>query len=216
MKNLLACLAVFAAFSVSAQQYSPPWNPDADDNGSIGATDVLATLSVYGNDWGIDTSLTCDYVPNDSEQWFIDVLSGVIVVDSMVVQIAWIDVQSIYVLGCPNPVQDTAFFELTSTLTPTFLNVGSTAGFQDQQNGPQNASADFSFYNGYYCWSLAVDHPTMSEINYAGFYLQDYWDSCEQLPLSGLFSLSPAGIEAENWGANTEYFQVVPYWHYAE
>ena len=83
MKNLLACLAVFAAFGVSAQQFSPPWNPDADDNGSIGAADVLATLSVYGNEWGVNTSLTCDYVPSNSEQWFLDVLTGEVIIDSL-------------------------------------------------------------------------------------------------------------------------------------
>jgi len=217
MKNLLACWVVFAAFSVSAQQYSPPWNPDADDNGSIGATDVLATLSVYGNDWGVDTSLTCDFVPNDSEQWLIDVLSGVIVIDSIFMQVAFFSVQDVYVLGCPNPIPDTVAFEITETLATTYPEYGSSPSAQVYHNGDgYSATVNFYFYDGLYCWESSISYPAIYEAQNAGFFIPDAWSHCENLPLHTSFNIGSSGIQADQLGTSTEYFQLIPYWHYAE
>ena len=53
MKNLLACLAVFAAFNVSAQVngFQLPYNPDVEPDGFIGVSDVLALLPLYGQEF---------------------------------------------------------------------------------------------------------------------------------------------------------------------
>ena len=59
MKNLIACLAILAAFTAGAQ--SMPYNPDANDDGYIGSPDLLSLLPLYGTQVGIDSSLTCDY-----------------------------------------------------------------------------------------------------------------------------------------------------------
>ena len=53
MKNLLACLAVFAAFNVSAQVngFELPYNPDVEPDGYIGVGDILALLATFGQEF---------------------------------------------------------------------------------------------------------------------------------------------------------------------
>ena len=48
MKNLLACLAILAAFNVTAQN-TAPYNPDIDQDGLVGINDVLELLSSFGS-----------------------------------------------------------------------------------------------------------------------------------------------------------------------
>ena len=76
MKYLLTCLALGIAFAAGAQFSS--WNPDYDEDGLIGASDLLALLSVFGIDddgdgiWGgadLCTDLTaCNFQANPSEE----------------------------------------------------------------------------------------------------------------------------------------------------
>ena len=56
MKYLLTCLALGIAFAAGAQT----WNPDADFDNAITVEDLMALLSVFGNEW------TADY-PQDPE-----------------------------------------------------------------------------------------------------------------------------------------------------
>ena len=49
MKPLLACLALFIISHVPAQ--STFWNPDADGNGYVSASDLLPFLGVFGMDF---------------------------------------------------------------------------------------------------------------------------------------------------------------------
>ena len=53
MKNLLACLAILAAFNVTAQVdgFQLPYNPDSEPDGYIGVGDVLEVLSIFGSQW---------------------------------------------------------------------------------------------------------------------------------------------------------------------
>ena len=53
MKNLLACLAILAAFNVTAQVdgFQLPYNPDSEPDGYIGVGDVLQVLAIFGSQW---------------------------------------------------------------------------------------------------------------------------------------------------------------------
>ena len=59
-RTLLALAGVLCALSGMAQS-TMPWNPDANDDNYVGASDMLSTLAVYGQQIGIESSLTCDY-----------------------------------------------------------------------------------------------------------------------------------------------------------
>ena len=221
MKNLLACLAAFAAFSVSAQQFSPPWNPDADDNGSIGATDVLATLSVYGNEWGVNTSLTCDYVPTDSEQWFLDVLTGEVVIDSLFFQQVQLTSTEVYVIGCPEPVADTLVIEQTSWLFPYVVDLEYPQLYFENSSSSNSGYAFFgiSFSQGYYDIVMSAEPEDLESISNAGFDLDTWWQHNMQLPFGAGFILNESGIGGGLWSSPNDYvqfIQLIPYWHYAE
>ena len=120
MKNLLACLVVFAAFSAGAQS-TMPWNPDANDDSYIGATDMLSTLAVYGQQFGIDSSLTCDYDGTPIEEFWGNVWNGDIIIDSMLVQYHTIDSAEVYVAGCPDPIWESVSYE-RAWVTDEFLD----------------------------------------------------------------------------------------------
>ena len=221
MKNLLACFVVFAALSVSAQQFSPPWNPDSDDNGSIGATDVLATLSVYGNEWGVNTSLTCDYVPTDSEQWLLDVLSGEVVIDSLFFQQIQLTSTEVYVIGCPEPVIDTLVIEQTSWLFPYYIDL-QYPELYFESNSSLNTSYAYcgiSFSQGYYEIILSAQPENAELIGNAGFNFDNWWQLNTQLPFGSGFILNESGIDGDMWNSPNDYvqfIQLIPYWHYAE
>ena len=64
MKNLLACLAILAAFNVTAQVdgFQLPYNPDSEPDGYIGVADVLEVLTIFGSQWNASDI----YLSNDS------------------------------------------------------------------------------------------------------------------------------------------------------
>ena len=118
MKNLLACLAILAGFNAGAQ--SMPYNPDANDDGYIGAPDLLSFLPLYGTQVGIDSSLTCDYDGTPFEQLVGGIWDGTIIVDSIRAQYHLEDSAQIYMPGCPEPIWESASFETTWVGYPSF------------------------------------------------------------------------------------------------
>jgi len=75
MKNLLACLAILAAFNVTAQTETSnfPYNPDVDQDGFIGVNDILQLLSTFGEAFQVQVTLNADstsaiYIPDDWTQ----------------------------------------------------------------------------------------------------------------------------------------------------
>ena len=211
---------MFAAFSVSGQNFSPSWNPDADDNGSIGATDVLATLSVYGNEWGVNTSLTCDYVPTDSEQWFVDVLTGQVVIDSLFFQQIQLTSSEVYVIGCPEPVIDTIVIEQTSWLFPSYIDLDyPELVFEDISVNEAFVNFYINYAAGTYGMYLIAEPENVSSIYSAGFPLINQWYYNAQLPFGADFILNESGIDGNLWNSPNDYvqfIQLIPYWHYAE
>ena len=109
MKNLLACLAAFAAFSVSAQgMYTyPQWNPDANYSGFIETGDLLALLTVFSEPWGFNDTASCDYDGTQFEHFIADVIAEDIVLDSISIQFILSDsTEPFYAPGCPDPFID--------------------------------------------------------------------------------------------------------------
>ena len=72
MKNLLACLAILAAFNVTAQTETSnfPYNPDTNGDGLIGVADLIVLLGYYESQFDIEAQLSPDstsaiYIPED-------------------------------------------------------------------------------------------------------------------------------------------------------
>lgn len=122
-RTLLALTGLLCALSGMAQS-TMPWNPDANDDSYIGATDMLSTLAVYGQQFGIDSSLTCDYDGTPIEEFFGNVWNGDIIIDSMLVQYHTIDSAQVYIAGCPDPIWETVSYE-RAWMTSSFFSSGS-------------------------------------------------------------------------------------------
>ena len=226
MKNLLACLVVFAAFSAGAQS-TMPWNPDANDDSYIGATDMLSTLAVYGQQFGIDSSLTCDYDGTPIEEFWGNVWNGDIIIDSMLVQYHTIDSAEVYVAGCPDPIWESVSYE-RAWVTDEFLDQPSidrkdwyiiTNGFQRKfilRYYASNGAFHFNIVDTEIS-QLGLDEILGSHSSYA---LNNGNISTWQIP----FSIEEAafdanGVQFDHWGNFLEgatYVNILPYWHYAE
>lgn len=110
MRHLLTSLALLATFAAAGQS-TMPWNPDANDDSYVGATDMLSTLAVYGQQIGIDSSLTCDYDGTPIEEFWGNVWNGDVIIDSMLVQYHTEDSAQVYLAGCPDPIWETVSYE---------------------------------------------------------------------------------------------------------
>jgi hypothetical protein len=84
MKNLLACLAILAAFNVTAQTETSnfPYNPDSDGDGLIGVSDLVNLLGFYESQFSVSAQLNSDstsavYFPTgwNTELGYYDCLS---------------------------------------------------------------------------------------------------------------------------------------------
>jgi len=62
MKNLLACLAILAAFCANAQTETAnfPYNPDSDGDGLIGVSDLVNLLGYYETQFNVSAQLNSD------------------------------------------------------------------------------------------------------------------------------------------------------------
>ena len=146
MKNILACLAVLAAFNISAQGvYTyPQWNPDANYSGFIESSDLLSMLTVFSQPWGFNDSAFCIYDGTEFESFMTDAIAGDIVIDSISVQFILSDnTDPYYVPGCPDPLTDSVetFYSFMLQRTSNSNYEGDGFRFRmlfDSQNGLYN------------------------------------------------------------------------------
>ena len=226
MKNLLACLAVLAAFGAGAQ--SMPYNPDANDDGYIGSPDLLSFLPLFGSQVGVDSSLTCDYDGTPIEEFFGDVWNGDIIIDSILVQYQTTDSALVYMAGCPDPIWEVVSYERSWTTTgfgedPAELKWTSThLGFN------RSFRFGFSASEGHFYFNIRDQEVLISDLGE----VLGHWIPCAINPYQGSsncawsipFPQSAAvfdenGIHFEHWSdflSNATYVNILPYWHYAE
>lgn len=224
MKNLLACLALLAAFSAGAQS-TMPYNPDADDDSYIGVADVLGLLPLYGQQFGIDSSLTCDYDGTPIEEFWGNVWNGDIILDSMLVQYHVLDSAQVFIAGCPDPVWDVASYERAWTTNgfsanPTFLRWLHFTG-----PGTKTFRLTFEAQYGYFRFSIQDDelyNLGLTDVlgSYQGSAQTPSQSSTWYLPFPAeAASFDSSGIHFENWDgflSSATYINILPYWHYAE
>ena len=223
MKNLLACLAMFAAFTAGAQ--SMPYNPDANDDGYIGSPDLLSFLPLFGSQVGIDSSLTCDYDGTPIEEFWGNVYNGDIIVDSMLVQYHTIDSAEVYIAGCPDPVWETVSYERAWT-ADGFYEVGGTKRWQINQSYIRWFGISFNVSGGYF--GFQIQDEELYQLNLDE--VLGSWNSSSRIEENGsgawyipfptdAASMDETGIHFEYWSnflSNATYVNILPYWHYAE
>ena len=194
-----------------------PYNPDADDDSYIGVGDVLGLLPLYGQQFGIDSSITCDYDGSSLEEWLGDLWGGVIVLDSVLVQWYVEDSALVYLPGCPDPIMDYVSYERAGMLTDFYeynsntIRLGSivagylieTALYWDGLNGTYQARVI----------SLEVRNTDLSDVLGSS----DAYTPNEIIPING--EMTEEGISFDTWSgflSSASYCRILPYWHYAE
>jgi len=223
MKNLLACLAILAAFTAGAQ--SMPYNPDANDDGYIGSPDLLSFLPLFGSQVGIDSSLTCDYDGTPIEEFWGNVWNGDIIIDSILVQYHTIDSAEVYIAGCPDPIWETVSYErawtaITQNVYPSHITYYTLFnGYYRYFSFSFSASwGDFEFH----IQDDEVDQSGLQEV--LGFETANATDENNSIQWYIPFptdaaSMDENGIHFEYWSnflSGATYVNILPYWHYAE
>lgn len=224
MKNLLACLAVFTVFTAGAQ--SMPYNPDANDDGYIGGVDLLGLLPLYGQQFGVDSSLTCDYDGTPIEEFFGNVWNGDIVIDSILVQYDVVDSAQVYIAGCPDPVWEVVSYERAWTAPFQWGNADALSWVTHQSSYQREFRMEFSAQYGWFRWtvydyevsSLALDEVLGSHAAKPGQY--DGGDPTWHVPFPpDVAFFDESGVEFVHWLgflSGATYVNILPYWHYAE
>ena len=227
MRHLLACLAILAAFNGSAQS-TMPYNPDADDDSYIGASDILGLLPLYGQQFGIDSSLTCDYDGSEFEDFLTSVFDQNIVMDSVLIQYHVIDSGLVYSPGCPDPVWEVVSLERSFVLP---LWAFSTNGpyqiyFRLYDSfGTKRFIIDYSSNTGVYQFTIRDEEVSSqgyevilgSHISYAK--TDSLSGTSWTLPFADSYSFSESGLSfsyCANFLSSATYMNILPYWHYAE
>ena len=205
-----------------------PYNPDADDDSYIGVGDVLGLLPP-GQQFGIDSSLTCDYDGTPIEEFFGNVWNGDIIIDSMLVQYHTIDSAQVFIAGCPDPAWETVSYERAWMTGPATYELSNNRVRWNASLIGYSRNFFLYFYpsSGYFTFRILdteVDATGLTDIlGNRSAHAQASEVCCDAswfipFPLE-LGSFDESGVQFEQWDGfltNAAYVNILPYWHYAE
>ena len=119
LTTLLFAALSFSAFSQNNAIHVYPWNPDANQDNSIGMGDMLSFLSVFGEEFGLPPE-PCTYDGTPLEELMFGITDGSIILDSIFMEYELEDITTYYPIGCPDQVTDTLIFS-NSYLLDAFI-----------------------------------------------------------------------------------------------
>lgn len=231
MRHLLACLAILAAFAAGAQ--SMPYNPDANDDGYIGAPDLLSLLPLFGSQVGIDSSFTCDYDGTEFESLIVGLITEEYVLDSVYLEYVIRDTLTYFTPGCPDEIVEPIVLERSCSMSDiAHGNLNNSFGDEGYEVVAQTFLFGFErtlklqYYessNTFVLW--LVDYEVAELPNHNGEALWDDISTSSQtahvpLPFPSHWLIDEDGFQIDwrvtSWINACEYFRVIPYWHYAE
>ena len=230
MKHLLTLTALLTS-SWAMGQNDPFWNPDANGDDLIGATDLASFLSVYNTNVGVDSSVTCDFDGTTWEQLVLDVLNEVAIIDSVYFEYTLSGAITEYILGCPDPILTpwTISRSGVSTEPEITIDIGSENGSSDYRNfwcrlGPDSLYAYMFFYT--YSFSGGLNDPYEFDGSLsANFFTPPYQGGTsldlldgDNIPVQDAnLVFDSLGLHVDSFNFNPENFvRAIPFWHYTE
>lgn len=229
MKHLITSLALGFACAVGAQGttiHEYPWNPDWNNDNFVGSSDLTGFLSAFGSEFG-NPPEPCDYDGTPLEEWWGQVISGDIVVDSVYFETLLIDSAEVFYPGCPEAILDTVEFAWNEMITDVHL--GTSPYQKPSLNCAGNGfywSFEFDGSNGQYrivtLFSILTDLGFSGDGMFGGYGSSWRTSAPYTLPFPETWFLDEEGIHLESgWSANSwpyyaNYLHILPYWHYAE
>jgi len=223
MKNLLTYIAMLAAFTAGAQS-SAPWNPDANDDSYVGATDMLSTLAVYGQQVGIDSSLTCDYDGTPFEEFMGGVFEGNVIIDSILMQYHCFATMDVYFPSCPETYTDTVSYERSLMLLPTPGGPSEQRFYSGFLGYQRLLIFSFAEVSGAFGWIMFDDEVEATGLDVFLGHRGAHATNSESgpdwyLPFLEEYDYSELGLSFDAWTGflnSATYCTILPYWHYAE
>ena len=231
MKHLLtaiACCLAVACFGQGTTIHEYPWNPDWNNDNFVGSSDLTGFLSAFGSEYGHPPE-PCDYDGTLLEDFFLNLISGEVVLDSMFIEFQIEDVSSYYVPGCPEMLMDTVIITEVGMIDDIGTNGCGGGSWGDvlwSVSGPTTTSG-FVFTIYYFATTNEFHIGLNTDAHYPfqddGFFPVSACGSTtyETLPFPESWQLSEEGILLDSW-TNTSwmnyanYIHILPYWHYAE
>lgn len=223
MKHLLALLSIITCYSViNAQNNSIeiyPWNPDANNDNVIGATDILASLGVYGNEFGTPPE-PCTYDGTPLEDLIAGITDESIILDSVFVEYEIQDISTYYTVGCPDPITDTVTFAHA-----VMLNNFSRQDYNNQwwAHGDGHEFV-FSWNTATGTYRFRMTAGILSSLGFTDDGFFDYYIAYTpwvSIPFPDDWTLDSDGIHLDSgwtndWISYANYIHILPYWHYAD
>ena len=200
------------------------YNPDVNDDSYIGSADVLGLLPLYGQQFGIDSTLSCDYDGSEVDTWVSQVLDGSIIVDSLLVQYQVIDSLEVWTPGCPDPLWEQLILERSYVLQE--FNVDNYSdGFafewhSDFLGYDRSWVMSFSELSGLYFFGLYDEEANQALLGTTSAFPmnQNGWSWTLPFPTEYV-SFDSSGLNFTTWNGfltSATYVNILPYWHYAE
>lgn len=239
MKRFVTLVACFA--SVIALAQNPNYDPDSNGDDLIGAEDLVSLLGVYNTSLAVDTTLECDFDGTAEDEWLFGVITGEVIIDSVVVQYSISDSATYYEPGCPTLQVYYLDVEMEYTLSPssiteTYVRFSGTYANPWGSNDGANFRVDFDSNSGTARWiwydlalyDLRFDTaPYSADFNFK-YDMYAHFACINASSGAVTFTLSEDGLVGEircngssadtgPWNdAEYNYFRILPYWHYAE
>jgi hypothetical protein len=232
--RILTFALCLLCFSVSAQNNSInvyPWNPDSDNDNQIGVDDLQSFLTVYGNDFGLPPE-PCTYDGTELEDLLTGILSGTIILDSLFWEYELEQTLTYYIIGCPDPVTETAIFSASYMLN--VVQIGTNYWQARDNTNSHTIMFEYTPYIGRYAFRISDWDQPQNTLFLDGFFGGTNGGQCmtsqETLPLpdwwylddNGLHLVDEEGVhvadtwETYDWLYYANYLHILPYWHYAD
>ena len=237
MKHFVTLAALLTSLIALAQ--NPNYDPDSNGDDLIGAEDLVSLLGVYNTSLAVDTTLECNFDGTAEDEWLFGVITGEVVIDSVVVQYSISDSATYYEPGCPTLQVYYLEVEMEYSLFPseiseTYVRLSGDYANPWGSNSGANFRVSFDSNNGTVRWwweDYALNNLLSDTAPYnANFNFK--WDTyghyaCVNVS-SRTFTLSEDGlvgdIHCNGYAADSgpwndpeyNYFRLLPYWHYAE
>jgi|GEM_PF-6546705 hypothetical protein len=233
MKNhhFLTLLCALVITPCMGQGVSFPFNPDSNNDGLVGATDLMTFLSAYGSNWGLMEGVELpSYEFPDFEQSVYDIWSNNAIVDSIYFTYSFTVVHDWYPAGSPELQTDTITYDREITLIPWS---GSVPFGQMQYRGIVADGGSVKIYlahggsdSGEYSIALTDETNTMYYLTSIGvvsdrFIASSSWHITEGVPEnnwsmdSSSWLWTPMVYQSSN-GVVLSHFQLSPYFSSAE
>ena len=220
--SLMMCAASTVGYTQGTTIYDYPFNPDANGDNHVGATDLQSFLASYGQDFGLPPE-PCDFQASNFEEFILGWHSGEIILDSIFVEYELEGIATYFEVGCPDPISDTIIFADAGYLYPA---ASGTCSYGQDDDLVAASGIGLSFAVGWQAtegsYRILFANNKIRQLGYVdlGAFLGSDCTrtNAEALPWPEDWVLDENGIDLPLGGcwSQANYLHIIPYAHLSE